>query len=70
MPTVQILADHTLLLALPAFAPAVAVAGVVLYVAMKDRRTADDDSADHDDHDDAAEVHSEDAAPADDDGSP
>jgi hypothetical protein len=34
----QILADHGLLLALPAFAPAVAVAGVVIYIAMRDRR--------------------------------
>lgn len=30
-------ADHTLLLALPAFAPAVVVVGVVVYVAMRDR---------------------------------
>ena len=35
-------ADHTLLLALPALAPAVVVAGVVLYIALKDRRTPDD----------------------------
>ncbi len=35
-------ADHTLLLALPAFAPAVVVVGVVLFVAMRDRRTPDD----------------------------
>jgi len=32
------LADHTLLLALPAFAPAVVVVGVVVWVAMRDRR--------------------------------
>ncbi|AKS36084.1 hypothetical protein [Mycolicibacterium goodii] len=31
-------ADHTLLLALPAFAPAIVVAGVVVYIAMRDRR--------------------------------
>ncbi|OHT96339.1 hypothetical protein [Mycobacterium syngnathidarum] len=39
-------ADHTLLLALPAFAPAVVVVGVVVYVAMRDRRGGprDDDS--------------------------
>ncbi|CDQ43663.1 MULTISPECIES: hypothetical protein [Mycolicibacterium] len=36
------LADHSLLLALPAFAPAVVVAGVVAYVAIRDRRTPDD----------------------------
>ena len=38
--TVDYLADHTLLLALPAFAPAVVVVGVVVYVAMRDRRNA------------------------------
>lgn len=36
------LADHTLLLALPAFIPAVIVAGVVVYIAMKDRRKGPD----------------------------
>jgi len=47
--TVDYLADHTLLLALPAFLPAVVVVGVVLFVAMRDRRTADDgDEADSD----------------------
>ncbi|WP_304116312.1 hypothetical protein [Mycolicibacterium bacteremicum] len=41
------LADHSLLLALPAFAPAVVVAGVVAWVAIRDRRTPDDtDDAD------------------------
>ena len=42
--TVDYLADHTLLLALPAFLPAVVVVGVVLFVAMRDRRTADDEA--------------------------
>jgi hypothetical protein len=37
---VEYLAHHYLLLALPAFLPAVIVAGVVLYVALRDRRTA------------------------------
>lgn len=37
------LADHSLLLALPAFAPAVVVAGVVAWVAIKDRRKPHDD---------------------------
>jgi hypothetical protein len=37
------LADHSLLLALPAFAPAVVVAGVVAWVAIRDRRKPDDD---------------------------
>ena len=36
------LADHSLLLALPAFAPAVVVAAVVAWVAIRDRRTPDD----------------------------
>jgi hypothetical protein len=35
---VEILAHHGLLLAIPAFAPAIAVAGVVIYVALRDRR--------------------------------
>jgi hypothetical protein len=34
----QILAHHGLLLAIPAFAPAIAVAGVVTVVALRDRR--------------------------------
>ena len=42
--TVDYLADHTLLLALPAFLPAVVVVVVVLFVAMRDRRTADDEA--------------------------
>jgi hypothetical protein len=36
-------AHHWLLLAGPAFLPAVIVVGVVLYVAIKDRRTPDED---------------------------
>jgi hypothetical protein len=39
---VTYLADHSLLLALPAFAPAFVVAGVVAWVAMKDRRAGSD----------------------------
>ena len=35
---IEILAHHGLLLAIPAFAPAIAVAGVVIYVALRDRR--------------------------------
>ena len=60
MPTTEVLADHTLLLALPAFAPAVVVVGVVIWVAMKDRRNADDED----------ETHSESSASVDEDGSP
>lgn len=41
-----VLADHSLLLALPAFAPAVVVAGVVAWVAMRDRRANPDDDSD------------------------
>jgi len=36
--TETVLADHSLLLAIPAFAPAVIVVGVVIWVAMRDRR--------------------------------
>ena len=47
-PHVEYLAHHWILLAGPAFLPAVVVVGVVLYVAMKDRRSANQpgDSAD------------------------
>jgi hypothetical protein len=38
---VEILADHSVLLAIPAFVPALAVVGVVVYIAMRDRRTPD-----------------------------
>jgi hypothetical protein len=41
-PDVVILAHHGLLLAIPAFVPAVIVAGVIAYVAMKDRRNRDE----------------------------
>ena len=38
---VVILADHPIWLAVPAFAPAIVVAGVVVYIAMKNRRRND-----------------------------
>jgi hypothetical protein len=41
MTGVVVLADHSVLLAIPAFAPAVLVAGVVVYIAMRDRRKGD-----------------------------
>lgn len=41
-PHVEILAHHGLLLAIPAFTPAIAVAGVVIYVALRDRRRNSD----------------------------
>ncbi|WP_194814927.1 hypothetical protein [Nocardia sp. XZ_19_385] len=37
-PGVDVLADHSALLAIPAFAPAFAIVGVVVYIAMRDRR--------------------------------
>ena len=40
---VETVAHHWLLLAGPAFLPAVIVVAVVLYVAIKDRRTPDED---------------------------
>lgn len=43
-PHIEILAHHGLLLAIPAFAPAVAVAGVVVYIAIRDRRGKSDGS--------------------------
>ncbi|WIM88776.1 hypothetical protein PT015_04600 [Candidatus Mycobacterium wuenschmannii] len=44
-PHVEYVAHHWLLLAGPAFLPAVVVVGVVLYIAIKDRRTPDDEPA-------------------------
>jgi hypothetical protein len=38
-PHVEYLAHHWILLAVPAFLPAIVVVAVVLYVALKDRRT-------------------------------
>jgi len=58
----MVLADHTLLLALPAFAPAVVVVGVVVFVAVRDRRNKSERSDD--------EAHTENTAPGDKDGSP
>ncbi|WP_178359631.1 hypothetical protein [Mycolicibacterium hippocampi] len=37
-PEVQILADHPIWIAVPAFAPAIVVAGVVVFIAVKNRR--------------------------------
>lgn len=39
------LADHSLLLALPALAPAALIVGVVTFVVWRDRRRAPDDDA-------------------------
>lgn len=55
MTDVVVLADHSVLLAIPAFAPAVVVAAVVVYIAMRDRRKGDapqgenSDASRHDD---------------------
>jgi hypothetical protein len=57
-----VLADHTLLLAIPALAPAIIVVAVVVWVAMRDRRN--DDESD----DDGA--HSENGGRGDQDGAP
>ncbi|OBH04059.1 MULTISPECIES: hypothetical protein [unclassified Mycobacterium] len=38
-PHVEYLGHHMLLLAIPAFLPAILVVAVILYVALKDRRT-------------------------------
>jgi hypothetical protein len=43
-PHVEYVAHHWILLAGPAFMPAVIVVGVVLYIAIRDRRRADDDA--------------------------
>jgi hypothetical protein len=58
----EVVADHTLLLALPAFAPAVIVVAVVVFVAMRDRRDKAGES------NDAAQRENE--AASDHDGSP
>ncbi|NKZ13038.1 hypothetical protein HGA11_18860 [Mycolicibacterium septicum DSM 44393] len=56
-------ADHTLLLALPAFAPALVVVGVVVYVAMRDRRRGDDDEAQDDAQEETPHSSGEDGSP-------
>jgi hypothetical protein len=38
-PHVTYVAHHMILLAIPAFLPAIVVVGVILYVALKDRRS-------------------------------
>ncbi|MGW6335132.1 hypothetical protein [Nocardia rhamnosiphila] len=49
---VDLLADHSILLAVPAFLPAFLIAAVVLVVAVRDRRRGDDEDPPVDpDHD-------------------
>ncbi|WP_063058210.1 hypothetical protein [Nocardia sienata] len=40
---VDVLADHSILLAIPAFLPAFLIAAVVIVVAVRDRRRGDDE---------------------------
>jgi hypothetical protein len=47
-PNVAILADHPIWIAVPAFAPAFVVAGVVVYIAAKNRRKGDGANSDTD----------------------
>ncbi len=42
-PHVEYLAHHWILLAVPAFLPAIVVVAVVLYVALRDRRAGSDE---------------------------
>lgn len=39
---VDYIAHHALLLAIPAFVPAIALVGVVIWIALRDKRTPDD----------------------------
>ncbi|MBW0014312.1 hypothetical protein [Mycobacterium sp.] len=43
---VEYVAHHMLLLAIPAFLPAIAVVAVILYVALRDRRNGGSDNPD------------------------
>ncbi|MFQ6326697.1 hypothetical protein ACLMAL_11215 [Nocardia sp. CWNU-33] len=45
----EILADHTVLLAIPAFVPALALVGVIVVIAVRDRRSEARDAAADDD---------------------
>ena len=58
---VEYVAHHWLLLAGPAFLPAVIVVGVVLYIAIRDRRRRDDD-ADRSDAEERRKIPDDDAA--------
>lgn len=40
-PEVTVLADHPIWLAVPAFAPAIIVAGVIVFIAARNRRKPD-----------------------------
>lgn len=47
-PDISILADHSVWLAVPAFAPAIVVAAVVVYIAMKNRQKRGDGTTSED----------------------
>ena len=52
-PHVAYVSHHMILLAIPAFLPAIIVVGVILYVALKDRRSAGEpEDADQRDNED------------------
>ncbi|MGW5382422.1 hypothetical protein [Nocardia sp. NPDC003963] len=58
---VVLLADHSILLAVPAFLPAFLIAGVVVVIAVRDRRSAaDEDRPPHRDADPDTEPDEED----------
>lgn len=42
--TAIVVADHSALLALPAFAPALLIAGIIVFMVIRDRRKPDDPS--------------------------
>ncbi|WP_328859325.1 hypothetical protein OG579_15805 [Williamsia herbipolensis] len=48
MTTTTTLASHSLLLALPAFVPAVLLVGVIVFIAVRDRRRGDDEDIETD----------------------
>ena len=52
-PDIEILADHPIWIAVPAFAPAIVVAGVVVYIAVKNRKKAVKNEKDKPDRDSA-----------------
>ncbi|GGL01717.1 hypothetical protein [Nocardia jinanensis] len=45
---VVLLADHSILLAVPAFLPAFLIAGVVVVIAVRDRSSGEDEVGPHD----------------------
>ncbi|MEU0538239.1 hypothetical protein [Nocardia sp. NPDC005978] len=44
---IAILADHSILLAIPAFAPALLIVAVIVFIAVRDRRAGPDDEHNH-----------------------